>query len=197
MSAWSIRILGLAMWFFAATADAHEGEDHHEHQHAPEPVLSSAPVAPEVLTGHESRETRLALSSQKLELVAVRDDDQLVIYLDDYASNAPLDGLSVEVVAGSLKIPAVAAGEGRYLVPAKLFDPSASRPVSFLVRGLVKAHPGEVLDERLDGVLPAGDIAPATAASEAKSRAWTPLLAIPLVVAPLLAVTLRRRRKPA
>ncbi|MGQ0621318.1 MAG: hypothetical protein ACT4QA_15565 [Panacagrimonas sp.] len=193
MSAPAIRVPALATALFCASiVCAHEGEDHRERG-------TTSPVAVEqaATTGAaaERHGSRLALSSSRLELVAVRDGEQLVIYIDDYATNAPLDGLSVEVVAGSLKVPAVAAGEGRYLVPAKLFDPSAPRPLSFLIRGSAADGSSAAVDERLDGVLPPGEISPTNLAVNVNAGVWIPVLAISLIAGPLLALALWRRRR--
>lgn len=185
MSALAIRVPAwVAGLLCASLVCAHEGEVHRE-----QGTIAPASAEPAALAGaaHESHGSRLALSSSRLELVAVHDGEQLVIYIDDYASNAPLDGLSVEVVAGSLKVPAVAAGEGRYLVPAKLFDPSAPRPLSFLIRGSAAAGSSAALDERLDGVLPPGEMSQTNVAVDVKAGAWLPLLPIALIIGPLVA----------
>lgn len=172
-----------------ASARAHEGEP----QRAPAPAT---PVVAIPAAGTAERdEPRLALANARLELVAVAEGERWAIYLDDYASNTPLEGLDVEVLAGSLRLPATAAGEGRYEIPAAMFDPAVPRPVSFVVRGRASGFPGILFDERLDGVLPASMTQPSSAVAAYKSgRAWMPSLAISLFVLPLLALKLRRRR---
>src|ERR1700757_2453015 len=83
-------------------AAAHEGH-HHDEDPAPAPVAKPAQV----------------------EVVAQRDGGDVLIYVDDYASNAPLSGLQVVIHQSAGVVQAATAGEGLYRVPADLVDAAA------------------------------------------------------------------------
>lgn len=124
-------------WLAAALAPAaaHEG-----HEHAQEAATAAqAEVAPQA--------PRLALSTPRIELVAVRERSGLLIYIDDYESNAPLSGLQVELRSGARSLRAAQAGEGLYRIGAGLLDAGETLPLRILVRG-------DGWQEQLDGVVP-------------------------------------------
>lgn len=81
---------------------AHEG-----HKHAPAPAAAVTGLAP-----------RAAAASPDLELVAEWRNDGLLIYLDRFATNAPLSGATIDVEEGSNRVTAVPAGEGLYQAEA-------------------------------------------------------------------------------
>lgn len=130
---------------------AHEGHDHA----AEEAAASTARIAG-TGTGTGAEAPRLALQSTTIELVAVREASALVIYVDDYASNAPVDGLTVRVQLGSQVWLAQPLAKGVYTV-GDLIDAAevgaANGAVRFLLQG-----PG--LDEQLEGPLPAATAQP-------------------------------------
>lgn len=155
-------------------ATAHEG---HEHGETPTPAAEVA--AP-----------RLALHTAHLELVAVRGGAGLLIYVDDYDSNAPLAGLDLRVQGGDRALLAQADGDGVYRIPAGLLNAGA-QPLRFVVHG-------DGLDETLQGVLPAAAVAAPAAAND--SAGPGPGLAVALAAAIALALAawrLRRRRARA
>jgi len=174
VAALSSILLGLAS---AAPLFAHEGHEHGDEVPAP----AASPASP-----------RLALESSKVELVAVREPSALVIYVDDYATNAPLDGLVVQLRIGTKLIATQAAGSGTYTVPDDVIDAEGETalPVSFLLHG-------SGIDERLDGLLPAASNTP-----DAKANAHhdsTPSLTIIvsgvfLLVLASAVILVRRRR---
>lgn len=149
---------------------AHEGHHHDEVEEAPAPA-----AAP-----HASADT------PQLEVVAQREGAELVFYIDDYASNAPLDGLQVAVRSGALTVEAAGAA-GRYTIPAQVLGAPLGRPLQLSVHG------GGV-DAQLAVELPAAAAAPE--AGPAPRPAWAErLLSAALIAVVLLAAWLLRRRR--
>jgi hypothetical protein len=156
---------------FSGCAAAHEG---HHHDTAPAPAAPPLPA--------------LAADTPQIELVVKRQQDQVVFYVDDYASNAPLDGLQLEVHDGSRVLQAAPAGEGVYQVPADLLGAGA-QALQIVVRGrgVEAAVPGE---------LPAAPAAAASLPAASQHRAW-PWLATAAAAVLLLPVLGRRIRRRA
>ncbi|HZR34831.1 MAG TPA: hypothetical protein VFA75_05610 [Nevskia sp.] len=148
-------------------AAAHEGHHHDEPQPS---AVSAAPVAADAVP--------------RIEAVAQREGGDIVLYLDDYASNAPLDGLQVSVRSGTLTLQA-AGGEGRYRIPADLLGGQDAQPLA------VSVH-GAGFDAALEVELPAA--APPAAPPPASSL--LPRLASAALILGLLGAAwlLRRRR---
>lgn len=106
----------------------------------------------------------------RVEIVAVREGSDLLLYVDDYASNAPVAGLQVDLQAGGRSLRAAATADGRYRLPADLVDEAAtsSTRVTLSGKGIELSMPIE--------------IPPATASAP--------------VVSPTIVDTLRRRLPP-
>lgn len=172
-------LLAASLCGLSGAALAHEG--HHEAQpDADSAAAAQAPPAP-----------RSTLDTPQIELVAQREGRDLLLYLDDYATNAPINGLQVAVRSGTLTLQAAASGEGAYRVPADLFD----------------GHPGEALeidvhgagiDARLQAPLPAAAeqdaAAPAEAAPPLTRRIVVALIAV-LFAAGAAGLLWRRQRE--
>jgi cobalt-zinc-cadmium efflux system membrane fusion protein len=94
--------------FGAQPAGAHEG-----HDHAEQPVAVSGPLA-----------SRAEASSEAFELVAIAKDNELLIYLDDFATNIPVQGAGIDVETPDGPKAAV-AGEGQ---PYRLKAPFLAKP---------------------------------------------------------------------
>jgi len=161
----------LSLLAICMQAGAHEG---HGHDEEPVPVAVAAgqavPQGPPDAPG--------------VEAVARREGGDVVLYLDDYASNAPLDELVVSVRSGSLTVQAT-GGEGRYRIPADLLpSPGPQR--------LELALHGGGIDEQLQVELPAASAAAPSAPTSWSTSRWLGLA----LIAPLLsgAWLLRRRR---
>lgn len=169
----------LALLALALRAPAHEGHVHEPAQEVPPQAAESMPPPPD-------DSPRMALSGTHLELVVLRDGDAgLLIYADDYQSNAPLSGLSLQLRSGAHSVQAAPAGEGLYRVPAGVLPAREALPLQIIARG-------EHWQEQLDGVL-AAETRAAPAASHAPS-AWLALLLLPLALL-VLRWRLRRRRE--
>jgi membrane fusion protein, heavy metal efflux system len=94
--------------FDAPTAGAHEG-----HDHAEQPIAVTGPLA-----------SRAEATSASFELVAIAKDNELLIYLDDFVTNLPVEGAGVEVETPDGPKVAV-AGEGQ---PHRLNAPFLAKP---------------------------------------------------------------------
>ena len=78
--------------------------------------------------------SHLSIESDKLELVLDHQDQDLVIYADDIASNAPLNQLSLSVRSGNQLLQAAEDGNGVYRIPAERFDFSRPQRIDISVR---------------------------------------------------------------
>ena len=116
-------LLGFSLIGIAAAA-AHEGHDHG----APPPPVS-ATVAP-----------RMEASTSAIELVAVSGSGEVVIYLDDFRSNAPLEDAQIDVDAAGETLQATPVGEGIYAVKPKWAGTPGSYDLAFTVQA------GDLLD---------------------------------------------------
>ncbi len=159
---------------FCGGAMAHEGH-RHEDAETPSPVAAPAPHA--------------ALDTPRLEVVAQREDKDVVFYVDDYATNAPLDDLQLTLRSGAITLQA-AGGEGRYRIPADLLPSEAEQTLDLSVRG-----PG--VDTRLQVQLPAAEKHEAAPVPAGLPPLLSRLSGALLILVLLLAAwRLRRRRAP-
>ena len=97
--------LGMAMLLFAAVIQpvaAHEG---HEHGNPPLPAATSAPA-------------RAGAASAAFELVAVINGEELLIYLDRFATNEPVEDAAIEVETPTGTVTAKATAGEPYRLPA-------------------------------------------------------------------------------
>ncbi|MDM4771773.1 hypothetical protein [Solimonas sp. SE-A11] len=102
------RLVTVLMLALGWSAQAHEG-----HEHGEPAATASATVL----------EPRVALHSERVEVVVVRGAEALLVYADDYSSNAPLEHLAVAVAAADRRVEAQALGEGVYRLPLDLLPP--------------------------------------------------------------------------
>lgn len=113
----SALMLGLAA--LSAPAHAH-GDDGHSHD---EPAAQAAPAIP-----------RLTAEGSALELVATAKEHTLTIYLDDRATNAPIEGAKVDVMGEG--VPQTAAkeiGDGVYEIEGDWVHEPGTWPLTFVV----------------------------------------------------------------
>ncbi|WP_333793115.1 HlyD family efflux transporter periplasmic adaptor subunit [Hyphomicrobium sp.] len=113
----SALMLGLAA--LSAPAYAH-GDDGHSHD---EPAASAAPVMPS-----------LTAEGSALELVATAKEHTLTIYLDDRATNAPIEGAKIDVMGeGVPQTAATEIGDGVYEIEADWVHEPGTWPLTFVV----------------------------------------------------------------
>lgn len=98
---WRAASLGLVL--LTATVGAHEG-----HDHGPPPPPAGAQV----------QMPRASAESADFELVASLEDGHLVVYLDRFATNVPVEDASLEVESGAFRERGVHLGHGVYRLPA-------------------------------------------------------------------------------
>ncbi len=169
----------LGAWLCAAPlAWSHDGEDHG----APPPAISQS-VAP-----------RASAKSEDFELLLVADKQTLVMYLDSFASNAPVPGAKVEVEGAGLKGVAVEVAPGVYQLPA----PALGTGKHALTVSIETADNADLLATTLDVAAQAVPTAVATGASSWLK--WAGGAALMLTVALFVAgffVTGRRREAKA
>lgn len=171
-------LLAASLCGWCGAALAHEG--HHEAQpDADSAAAAQAPPAP-----------RSTLDTPQIELVAQREGRDLLLYLDDYASNAPLNGLQVAVRSDTLTLQAAASGEGVYRVAGDLLDGHPGAPLQIDVHGAgIDAH----LQAPLPPAAEQHAAAPAEAALPVTPRIVVALIAV-LFAAGAAGLLWRRRR---
>jgi hypothetical protein len=113
-----LRTLSAAV--FILISGAHDPRAHEGHDHGPEAPTAPATVAP-----------RGEAHSERFEVVAVAQGKTLAIYVDDYKTNAPVDGATIEVEAPSGPASAKAMGNGVYSLDAPFLEKSG--PVELIV----------------------------------------------------------------
>ncbi|MDO9225387.1 MAG: hypothetical protein Q8M09_14085 [Pseudomonadota bacterium] len=148
-------------------AFAHEGHDHGD---APKPV----PVA--------DAAPRFETASEAFELVGVLHGRALTLYLDDYASNAPVEKATLEVEAGKQKMQAKESEPGVYFL--ELTDTKPGR--LGLVFTIQAGESVDLLTANLE--IPAPKAAAKTAAFDWRRLGWAGL------ALPVLGVWVWRRR---
>ena len=165
-------LLVLSLCCAAGAVSAHEG--HHE----AEPEAAAVPAAPPA--------PRATLDTPQVELVVQREGGDIVLYLDDYATNAPLNGLQLSVRSGTLTLQAAQSGEGVYRIAGDLIDGRGEQPLEISVHGAG-------IDAQLQAVLPAAAVQPGGAPEAAPHNAWW-LAAAPAALILLGGGWLLRRR---
>lgn len=131
----------------APPAGAHGGEDHgHD---------AATPV-------HLENAARAYAESEDFELVAALQGERLLIYLDHWASNQPVDDAEIEIDGGGVRQVAQHLGAGLYAVPAAPYARPGRHALVFSIHSgdladLLVAHldvPNAAVDTK-PGALPA------------------------------------------
>jgi hypothetical protein len=108
----TLTTLALALAMSCPAWAGGDSSDGHTHA-APEPVRNQA-SAP-----------RAAAFSEEFEAVVVLEGRQLLLYLDRFASNAPVDGAQVEIEGGGLKGAAAETSPGVYAMDGVALAPGS------------------------------------------------------------------------
>lgn len=146
-------------------------------------------------------------SSTALELVAVSGQGEVTIYLDDFRSNAPIDGAQIDVDAGGETLQAEAVGQGAYVVKPKWAGTPGSYDLAFTVQAgdlldiltgtLVippSAEPAKPPQQLLGGFVPPEISAALQQRLAAADKVLWVAVAVAFVAGFLLALLLRRRK---
>lgn len=159
------------------SAWAHGGEDHDHGAPAPAPAPVQVGQAP-----------RAAAQTEEFEMVAVLQGTPpvLTLYVDRFASNAPVEGATVELESGAFKAVAKVVAPGVYTVPGQAFSQPGRYPLTVSVQTTDGA---DLLDAILQYEAPVAKAA-APAASGRGLWAWGGGVVALLVAAGLV---LRRR----
>ena len=118
-------VLAAALLSFAVVATAHEGEDHGT------PPAATVPAAEAAISTAAGE----AHSDRYEVVIQAGEEPRLTVFLDDYATNAPVSGATVSVVVGEQTLAARATSAGTY--EARLAAPLAhgTTNVDVVVRG--------------------------------------------------------------
>lgn len=139
---------------------AHDGE---EHVHAESEVNA--------ITLPSGGETVFETASDQVELVGRFEQGMLQLYLDDFATNSPLTGLTVEISADQHSVKAVERNPGEYQARLEWVTQPGHYPLVFLIEGEVRES--EAITDLLQATL---DIAPSTVAASSPERLSQPWL---------------------
>jgi RND family efflux transporter MFP subunit len=168
-----------------ACASAHEG-----HDHGPQAPAAPATVAP-----------RGEAHSERFEIVAVAEGKMLAIYLDDYKTNAPVDGAEVEVETPSGPAQAKPVGDGVYRLDAPFLETGGHIDLIVTVNG---GGDPDILPVSIDIPAPgpaAGNGGPATSSAQMilASLSQSPLATglAGFILGALLVGLIRRSRRTA
>ncbi len=144
--------LSLAL-LLTAPVWAHGGEEHSHND------------APAALASFESPIPRSTAQSEEFELVAVLANQQLTLYLDHFASNAPVADAQIELESGTLKDVAKQTEPGVYVLPGEAFAQPGKYPLVFSIQ---TADSADLLTATLEVAQPAAVKAKPTAKLMAK-----------------------------
>jgi hypothetical protein len=161
---------------FTFSALAHAGgdaSDGHSHGEASMPAMTMK-VAP-----------RASAESEAFELVAVLANKKLTLYLDRYASNAPVTDAQIELESGAVKIVASQVEPGVYALPGEHFSRPGKYPLVFSIQ---TADSADLLTATLEVAQPVA----APAKTRDKRIVWGAAGALLLAG---VGVVLMRRRK--
>ncbi len=144
-------LLTTALSVLTATGiSAHEGHDHG----LPPPMPVTATLSP-----------RVTAESADFELVAVLDDGWLTVYLDDFATNRPIEDAALGIEGGAWRGSADHAGDGVYRLDAGPIAVPGRHNLIFAIETPVRA------DLLLGTLEVPDDPGPSTAATR-DTRAW-------------------------
>lgn len=120
---------------------AHGGDDHG----AP-PAAATLAIAP-----------RATAATEEFELVAIKEDKQLVLYLDRAATNEPVVGATVDVDGGGMAGRAIESAPGVYAIDASTLAPARHA----LTISVETGDSADLLAATLDVSAPRVDVEPA------------------------------------
>ncbi len=160
---------------FAASAAAHEGEDH---------GAEAAPVSGTVMA------PRVIAQTDDFELVGVLLGKTLTLTLDRFATNEPVTDAQIEVESGSiLKAVARQVAPGVYLVQSDAFATPGKYPLAFSVQA---GPTSDLLAASLDLTVPVAGVAQVRAGTQ--WAVWAASGALLLVGVALVAMRRRKRK---
>lgn len=174
-----LKPLGALLLLVAATASAHEGEDHAEDAQA-----ATAPSASQAATSG-----RFVTQGGGLELVAAASGHDLTVWIDRWADNVPVTNARVNVTVDGRSIEARPIN-GTYILDAPTLDAPGPHRLSFAVTT------GDAV-QRMAGIL---DVASTTPAEEHAHLPWRTILIVLLALGVVVGAFLlwrARRRGPA
>ena len=172
----------------APLAWAHDGEDHG----TPSPAMGLTSSPPAV---SQSVAPRASAKSEDFELLLVADKQALVIYLDSFASNAPVPGAKIEVDGAGLKGLAAEVAPGVYQLAA----PALGAGKHALTVSIETADNADLLATTLE-IAPGADAAALASPAANGSAHWMTwglggvALVLALVLGLVAGIALSRRR---
>ena len=171
-------VLSVIATGFMLSTPSWAGEGHEHGEAAPAASTAASP--------------RVSSSSELFELVGIVERGEMVIYLDRFATNAPVLDAKIEVEIGSVKAMAKGQPDGSYHFNNAVLETSGTQAVSFTVTAGLET-------DLLAGDLTLGAAAHDAAAPSGKQAwlRWAAYAAALLAVLLLLAVVFKRlnRRK--
>ena len=169
---------GLALAWFAVHALA-GGYSSDGHTHAQEP--------PVVLAPQVSAASRLISQTEQFELVGTLKGNILTLYLDQFATNTPIEKAQIELESGSWKASATEVSPAVYTVPAQALAQPGKYPMTITLQA------GDAFD-LMDEVDAASEATPSSAHTHfwGEWAVWAGAGALALAA---LALVARRRQK--
>ena len=156
-------------------ARAHEG-----HDHAAAPPVTTQPLAP-----------RFEANSSEFALLGIRDGSQIVLYLDRFATNEPIEDAKIELESGGYKVQAAAQADGTYRAHA---GPLAVSGQHALMISIETAEASDLLDAGLQiATVPAAPTLEAQSADSSSSFLFAFSGGAALLVAAGVALARRKR----
>ena len=172
-------LMAVAAAAVPVTAGSHGGEDHGDETHA-------APAAAIAISPRATAQT------EDFEMVISLENKKLVLSLDRFTTNEPVDKARIEIESGGFKAIATPAGPGIYTVPGETFAGHARYPLTISVQA---GDSADLLTATLDLSHP--EPADAQASQGLFLQSWLswPAGVLAILAALLAAVVLTKRRK--
>ena len=114
-------LLGTALAAAALPALAHGDEDHSE----PNPVVAAVPMA--------AQGPRAEAQTDAFELVATLAQDRLVLHIDRFDTNEPVEGAQVEVDTGTMQAKATQSSPGVYWMAQGTLGQAGKHPLTITI----------------------------------------------------------------
>lgn len=115
----------LTLWLASGNALAHGGEDHGDEAPPPAAAVQAGP--------------RATAASDDFEFVAAPQGERLLVFLDRFATNEPVQGARIEIESGAFKAVATSVSPGVYAVDGSAFKAPGRHALTVTIETDAKA----------------------------------------------------------
>ena len=132
----ALLVLMVSITARSSASDDHDHDQGHAHDHGDAPAANASAAPP-----------RFAVASERFELVGIADGRRLMVYLDRFADNSPVEGAQLELKVGGTQIAVHEHAPGEF--EATLAQPLAAGATAVAATVVAGAH-RELLSAEFD-----------------------------------------------